>query len=197
VIFLPWLASSQDIRLIKFETYQIRQQALCSSRKDEQAAYAFRLKANAALNRILTVHFVMHHKRKRPKNARGGCLMCKTWKVNGFCHRALRRRGLLRSPAPPCGGRREPPATHGETPPCRPLGRGAWTLSLVQIRARQGRRSSAVHQTRCSHHAGQGLSRPANTPNPASTLRTTFPRLLACFLRQRRAKLTAPPGRLS
>jgi hypothetical protein len=26
----------------------------------------------------------MHHKRKRPKNARAGCLLCKPWKVNGF-----------------------------------------------------------------------------------------------------------------
>ena len=26
----------------------------------------------------------MHHKRKRPKNGRAGCLMCKPWKVNGF-----------------------------------------------------------------------------------------------------------------
>jgi len=26
----------------------------------------------------------MNHKRKRPKNLRGGCLMCKSWKVNGF-----------------------------------------------------------------------------------------------------------------
>lgn len=26
----------------------------------------------------------MNHKRRRPKNARGGCLMCKYWKVNGF-----------------------------------------------------------------------------------------------------------------
>lgn len=25
----------------------------------------------------------MNHKRKRPKNARAGCLMCKPWKVNG------------------------------------------------------------------------------------------------------------------
>lgn len=24
-----------------------------------------------------------HHKRKKPKNARSGCLMCKYWKVNG------------------------------------------------------------------------------------------------------------------
>ena len=24
-----------------------------------------------------------HHKRKRPKNSRAGCLMCKPWKVNG------------------------------------------------------------------------------------------------------------------
>lgn len=25
----------------------------------------------------------MNHKRKRPKNGRAGCLMCKPWKVNG------------------------------------------------------------------------------------------------------------------
>ncbi|MHC4507742.1 MAG: hypothetical protein ACYTAO_02135 [Planctomycetota bacterium] len=25
----------------------------------------------------------MHHKRRRPKNRRAGCLMCKPWKVNG------------------------------------------------------------------------------------------------------------------
>lgn len=25
----------------------------------------------------------MHHKRRRPKNRRAGCLMCKYWKVNG------------------------------------------------------------------------------------------------------------------
>jgi hypothetical protein len=24
-----------------------------------------------------------NHKRKKPKNARAGCLMCKPWKVNG------------------------------------------------------------------------------------------------------------------
>ena len=24
-----------------------------------------------------------HHKRKRPKNRRSGCLMCKPWKMNG------------------------------------------------------------------------------------------------------------------
>jgi hypothetical protein len=24
----------------------------------------------------------MHHKRKRPKNSRAGCLMCKYWKIN-------------------------------------------------------------------------------------------------------------------
>lgn len=26
----------------------------------------------------------MNHKRKRPKNRRAGCLMCKPWKVNGY-----------------------------------------------------------------------------------------------------------------
>ncbi len=25
-----------------------------------------------------------HHKRRRPKNRRGGCLMCKSWKINGY-----------------------------------------------------------------------------------------------------------------
>lgn len=25
----------------------------------------------------------MHHKRRRPKNRRAGCLMCKPWKING------------------------------------------------------------------------------------------------------------------
>lgn len=29
----------------------------------------------------------MHHKRKRPKNARAGCLMCKPHKANGACPR--------------------------------------------------------------------------------------------------------------
>lgn len=24
----------------------------------------------------------MHHKRKRPKNSRAGCLLCKPWKAN-------------------------------------------------------------------------------------------------------------------
>ena len=26
----------------------------------------------------------MNHKRKRPKNRRAGCLLCKPWKVNGY-----------------------------------------------------------------------------------------------------------------
>jgi len=26
---------------------------------------------------------MLHHKRKRPKNRRAGCLLCKPWKVNG------------------------------------------------------------------------------------------------------------------
>ena len=26
----------------------------------------------------------MHHKKKKPKNARAGCLMCKSNKINGF-----------------------------------------------------------------------------------------------------------------
>lgn len=25
-----------------------------------------------------------NHKRKRPKNRRAGCLLCKPWKMNGF-----------------------------------------------------------------------------------------------------------------
>lgn len=29
----------------------------------------------------------MHHKRKRPKNARAGCLFCKPHKANGACAR--------------------------------------------------------------------------------------------------------------
>jgi hypothetical protein len=27
---------------------------------------------------------VAHHKRGRPKNRRAGCLLCKSWKINGF-----------------------------------------------------------------------------------------------------------------
>lgn len=26
----------------------------------------------------------MHHKRKRPKSVRAGCMMCKPWKKNAF-----------------------------------------------------------------------------------------------------------------
>lgn len=26
----------------------------------------------------------MNHKRRRPKNRRGGCLFCKYWKINGI-----------------------------------------------------------------------------------------------------------------
>lgn len=26
----------------------------------------------------------MNHKRKRPRNRRAGCKMCKFWKINGF-----------------------------------------------------------------------------------------------------------------
>jgi len=29
----------------------------------------------------------MHHKRKRPKSARAGCLLCKPHKANGMCPR--------------------------------------------------------------------------------------------------------------
>jgi hypothetical protein len=34
----------------------------------------------------------MHHKRKRPKSARAGCLMCKPHKANGCCpaHKNMR-----------------------------------------------------------------------------------------------------------
>jgi len=28
-----------------------------------------------------------HHKRKRSKNGRAGCLLCKPWKMNGFAKR--------------------------------------------------------------------------------------------------------------
>ena len=30
-----------------------------------------------------------HHKRKRPKNRRSGCLWCKPFKMNGACPRHL------------------------------------------------------------------------------------------------------------
>ena len=30
----------------------------------------------------------MHHKRKRHRNARAGCKLCKPWKVNGFATHA-------------------------------------------------------------------------------------------------------------
>lgn len=30
----------------------------------------------------------MHHKRKRPKNRRAGCLLCKPWKANGYARTA-------------------------------------------------------------------------------------------------------------
>ncbi|MBT9446176.1 MAG: hypothetical protein IV086_10795 [Hyphomonadaceae bacterium] len=33
----------------------------------------------------------MHHKRKRPRNVRAGCKLCKPWKVNGY--RTERRDG--------------------------------------------------------------------------------------------------------
>jgi hypothetical protein len=36
----------------------------------------------------------MHHKRKRSKNARAGCLMCKPNKMNGWAkHKVLGHRG--------------------------------------------------------------------------------------------------------
>jgi hypothetical protein len=28
-----------------------------------------------------------HHKRRRPKSRRAGCLLCKPWKMNGFNRR--------------------------------------------------------------------------------------------------------------
>ncbi len=34
----------------------------------------------------------MHHKRRRPKNRRAGCLLCKPWKANGAKGRASARR---------------------------------------------------------------------------------------------------------
>jgi hypothetical protein len=30
-----------------------------------------------------------HHKRRRPKNRRAGCLLCKPWKVNGYARRRI------------------------------------------------------------------------------------------------------------
>lgn len=33
----------------------------------------------------------MHHKRRKPANARAGCKLCKPWKMNGF--RVGRREG--------------------------------------------------------------------------------------------------------
>ena len=38
----------------------------------------------------------MHHKRKRAKNQRAGCLMCKPWKVNGAKRRKENRRRQVR-----------------------------------------------------------------------------------------------------
>lgn len=34
----------------------------------------------------------MHHKRKRPKRARAGCLLCKPHKAHGTCPRHLNMR---------------------------------------------------------------------------------------------------------
>ena len=39
----------------------------------------------------------MNHKRKRPKNRRGGCLMCKFWKVNGSKLSERTRPGIRRN----------------------------------------------------------------------------------------------------
>jgi hypothetical protein len=36
----------------------------------------------------------MHHKRKRSKNRRAGCLLCKPHKGNGMQHRNLRAKQL-------------------------------------------------------------------------------------------------------
>jgi len=30
-----------------------------------------------------------NHKRRRPKNRRSGCLLCKPWKMNGFSKRRI------------------------------------------------------------------------------------------------------------
>jgi len=40
----------------------------------------------------------MHHKRKRPKSARVGCLLCKPHKANGMCpkHRDMQFRNFRR-----------------------------------------------------------------------------------------------------
>lgn len=38
----------------------------------------------------------MHHKRKRAKNRRAGCLMCKPWKINGAKHRKENRKRQVR-----------------------------------------------------------------------------------------------------
>jgi hypothetical protein len=35
----------------------------------------------------------MNHKRRRPKNQRAGCLMCKSHKVNGYSKAAKKLRG--------------------------------------------------------------------------------------------------------
>ncbi|OGM71554.1 hypothetical protein A2897_01405 [Candidatus Woesebacteria bacterium RIFCSPLOWO2_01_FULL_44_24b] len=36
----------------------------------------------------------MNHKRKRPKSARSGCLLCKPWKVAGNSNQALKFQDL-------------------------------------------------------------------------------------------------------
>jgi hypothetical protein len=33
----------------------------------------------------------MHHKRRRAKNRRAGCLMCKPWKINGVAREGSNR----------------------------------------------------------------------------------------------------------
>ena len=37
----------------------------------------------------------MNHKRKRPKNRRSGCLMCKPWKMNGAKNKLSHREAAL------------------------------------------------------------------------------------------------------
>lgn len=43
----------------------------------------------------------MHHKRKRPKSARAGCLLCQPHKANGCCadHKNMRHGNRRRSEA--------------------------------------------------------------------------------------------------
>jgi len=45
--------------------------------------------ARPNLEAIHAERTLAHHKRRRPKNRRAGCLLCKPWKVNGFGKRRL------------------------------------------------------------------------------------------------------------